>query len=92
VLAIRDGVPNLEWVGIASSASAQNVHYVKPGKEEPEFINPDEVYNGDLYVDHKRMINYGVTYNVTIEAVMDFLNDNKEIMEENGIDPKQLFK
>lgn len=92
VLAIRDGVPNLEWIGVASSAAVQQVYYLKPGKEDPEFINPESVFTGDVYPDHKKMINYGVTFNVPIETVVDFLNENRSLMESKGFDFKLLFK
>lgn len=92
VLAIRDGVPNLEWVGMASSAAAQKVYFTKPGKKEPEFINPEEAYSGDLYIDHKKMINYGVTFNVPIESISRFLNDNRSLIEQEGFDYKLFFK
>lgn len=92
VLAIRDGVPNFEWVGIASSAAAQNLYYVKPGKENPEFINPEQEYNGELYVDYKKSINYGVTYNITIETITGFINKQKPLLAEKGFDVERFFK
>ena len=91
VLAIRDGVPNLEWVGMACSASAQKMYYLKPGNETPQYINPDEAYTGELFMDYKKTINYGVTFHVTIESVIDFLNDNRNLLESKGVDAKLLF-
>jgi len=92
VLAIRDGVPNLEWIGVAASASVQNVYYLKPGNDDPELINPDELYTGESYVDQKKIINYGVSFNISIEAVVDFLNHNRKLLESRRIDLKMLFK
>jgi S1-C subfamily serine protease len=92
VLAIRDGVPNLELVGIASSAAVQTVYYLKPGKEDPEFINTEEIYSGNVYPDHKKIINYGVTFNVPIESVVEFLNKNRKLIESKGFDSKLFFK
>lgn len=92
VLAIRDGIPNFELVGIASSAAAQNFFYVKPDNEAAEYINTDETYSGNLFVDRKRMIKYGVTYNVSIETIMDFLSKNNDQISANGFIPDYFFK
>ncbi len=92
VLSIRDGVPNFEWVGMATSAAAQQIYFVKPGKTTPEYINPEEKYTDDLYVDHHRSINYGVTYNVTIEAITSLIRKNQTLLSEKGFDPDLFFK
>jgi len=92
VFAIRDGLPNFELVGMASSASAKQIYYVKPGKEEPEYINPEVPYTGDLYVDSYKDIKYGVTFNVSIEGINAFLKDNKNVLQKEGFDPNRFFK
>jgi hypothetical protein len=92
VLAIRDGVPNFEWVGMATSSAAQRIYYVKPGKKDPEYINPEARYTDDLYVDHHRVINYGVTFNVTIEAITGLLRKNSHILIRKGYNPELFFK
>ena len=92
ILAIRDGVPNFELVGIASSASAKQVFYLKPGKESPEFINPDEAFTGDLFVDQYKEIRYGVSFNISIEEITGFLNKNRSMLTNRGFDMDQFFK
>ncbi len=92
ILAIRDGVPNFELVGIASSASAKQVYYVKPGKESPEFINPEEAFTGDLYVDQYKDIRYGVSFNISIEEITGFLNKNRSMLTNRGFDMEQFFR
>lgn len=92
VFSIRDGVPNFELVGIASSAAAQQIYYLKPGKESLEYINSEEKYNGDIFVDQKRDIKYGVTFNTSIEEVIAFLRDNKELLSRKGFDTDKFFK
>lgn len=92
VFAIRDGAPNLELVGMATSASARNVYYVKPGKESPEFINPDFPFTGEMYVDQYKDIKYGVTFNVSIEAIIDFLNKNSNQLSQIGFNTDRFFK
>lgn len=92
VLATRDGAPNFELVGMATSASATHVYYLKPGKESPEYINPEFPFTGEMYVDQYKDIKYGVTFNVSIEAITDFLNDNKTKLTGKGFDVNRFFK
>lgn len=92
VLAIRGGIPHFELVGMASSAAAKQLYYVKPGKDQPDYINPEVPFTGDLYADHYKDIKYGVTYNVTIESIMKFLKENQEVLKANGYNKEQFFK
>lgn len=92
VLSIRDGAPNFEWVGMATSAAAQRIYFLKPGKTDPEYINPEEEYTDELYVDHYRSINYGVTYNISIEAITSLLRKNSNFLYEEGYILKMFFK
>jgi len=84
--------PDVRWLGIASSAAAQKISYVKPEKNTIEFINTDESYSGELYLDRKKIINYGVTYNITSEAVLDFLMKNDDKIRAAGFNPESFFK
>jgi hypothetical protein len=92
VFAIRDGIPNFELVGMASSAAAKQIYYLKPGNEQPEFINPEKPFDGDLFVDQYKQIKYGVTFNVCVEVITDFLKRNRENLSRKGFDPERFFK
>jgi len=92
VFAIRDGIPNFELVGMASSAAAEQIYYLRPGKEQSEFINPNEPFDGDVFADQYKLIKYGVTFNVTIEVITDFLKRNREKLSRKGYDPERFFK
>ena len=92
VFAIRDGVPNLEWVGVATSSPAQQIYFARPGKESPDFINPDEPYTGELFVDHVKTINYGITYNTTIESVVGLIKSNERELKREGFIIDKFFK
>lgn len=84
VFAIKDGVPNLEWVGMASATSAYDLTMLKPDKEsenKPIFNNP---YKGSLYLEKVKMINYGVTYSVSIEEIVTFIRQNNHKLERKG--------
>jgi S1-C subfamily serine protease len=91
VLAIRDGVPNFELVGMAASTSAKSIYFLKPADED-QFSNNAEVYHGDVVVSSERVINYGVTYSVTIDEIRRFLRSNKELLESEGFNADRFFK
>jgi len=91
VVAIRDGVPNFEMVGMATSASSKSISYVKPG-EENQYSKSGESYHGKLIIANERIINYGVTYSVTIDRIEKFLYSNHDLLEEEGFDTDKFFK
>lgn len=92
VLALRDGVPNFEWVGMASSSSAESIHFLKPTDDVPQLLSPDSQYEGEFLIGYRKSINYGVTYSVRIEDIVKFLSANEKIIEEKGIDNSLFFK
>lgn len=91
VLALRHSSPYFELVGMATSASAKSIEYLKP-TESKEVIQSTENYTGNMVVDRERMINYGVTYSVTIDRIQKFLNSNHDLLEEEGFDTDKFFK
>lgn len=85
VLAIRDGVPNFEFMGI--------VHWV-PDEEEnliyPEDLrnktnyNPIVPYKGELFVRKHSSIKYGIAKIIPAEIIMTFLLQNKSYLNKKG--------
>lgn len=92
VMAIKDGNSNFEFIGMASSASAQTIQYVRPEKSETFVTNSDGSYAGKLFIDRKKDINYGVTYSVAVEEIIGLLKDNKELLEKEGFEYGLFFK
>ncbi len=91
VLAIRDGVPNFELVGMAASTSAKSIYFLKPADED-QLRQNNEAYVGDVVVSSERVINYGVTFTVTIDEIKRFLNTNKDLLESEGFITDRFFK
>jgi hypothetical protein len=86
-LAVRDGVPNFELVGIGRSVSARTEYQLKPEKEIYEFTyNPSIPYKGNVYVKQKKEINYGVTFVIPINQVVDFIKQNQSQLSGSGFD------
>jgi len=87
ILAIRDGVPNFELVGLAKSVSAKNDFLLIPPYDNGAFeYNPNIPYEGDLYIKRYEGINYGITYTISTNEIIKFLKENKKIINSNGIE------
>jgi len=85
VLAVRDGVPNFEIVGMIQSASATYKNILIPDKQSHENIYPlSEEYSGDVYADIDKRINYGVTYATSIEAIINFYKSKRNNLNDLG--------
>ncbi len=93
VLAIKDGVPNFEMVGVGKSASGSFESTLVPEKQDHEFLyNPDVPYSGEVYVNLRKKVNYGITYAISTQAIRSFYKDNKLILEMNGYYLDRFFE
>lgn len=92
VLAVRDGVPNFELVGMARSVSAKEEYVLSPEKEVEEYdYDPLFPYEGSLYVQKRSRINYGITHAVTTETIRRFIEENMMLFDENGFDFRSVL-
>ncbi|MFZ5519324.1 MAG: S1 family peptidase [Candidatus Zhuqueibacterota bacterium] len=84
LLAIRDGVPNFEVVGITTSAAAEFTTMLVPdrGWEYDEAVP----YEGKIYVDNKKTISYGITRAISSEAILELIDQNKEWLLKQGFE------
>jgi S1-C subfamily serine protease len=92
VLAIRDGVPNFELVGLVKSVPAEFENYIRPLTKERDLeYSPLLPYKGDVYVDKEQILRMGITKVIGIEIVKDFLKENQELLLRHGFYFKDLF-
>jgi len=86
LLAVRDGVPNFEVVGITTSAAAETETVLVPDRNK----NYDETvpYEGKIYVDNKKSINYGITKAISAEAILNLIKENRNDLLRKGYDFK----
>lgn len=82
LLAVRDGVPNFEVVGITTSAAAETETVLVPERNK----NYDETvpYQGKIYVDNKKNINYGITRAISAESILGLIKANREYLLMKG--------
>ncbi len=92
VLAIRDGVPNFELVGMVRSVPAESEFIIKPLVNERDVeLNPQLPYKGDVTVEKRQAIKFGITKVIGIEAILDFFRENRGEIERRGFFLEKFF-
>ncbi|KAA3610384.1 MAG: serine protease [Calditrichaeota bacterium] len=87
VLAVRDGIPNFEMVGMVFAVAGQKINFLGPDEEtEPIELDMQRPYDGQIYLNSTRQVVYGLTYAVSIEAIEDFIEENSGRFEEKGFE------
>ncbi len=84
VLAIKDGVPNFEMVGMVKSSSADYFNYIAPDYDRDQLRQNNSPYPGPFFIKNKEIINYGVTYSITIETLQEFFKKNENELNKQG--------
>ena len=93
ILAIRDGVPNFELVGMAKSVSAKNQYFLTPAQADVQLeINPNSPYNGDIHIKKFVSVNYGITYTISTNEIIKFLKENEILLLQKGFNFNYLIK
>jgi S1-C subfamily serine protease len=90
VLAIMDGVPNFELIGIANAVSAEDEFYLIP--EKGKDWDPTVEYKGKMYVRHRKLINYGITFIISIDKIYNFMKKYKREIIRRGFPVPELEK
>jgi hypothetical protein len=91
LLAIKDGVPNFEVVGITTSAAAEYATVLVPERQIPDY-DESIPYDGDIYVANKKNINYGITRAISSEAILGLLKKNNKMLKRKGFNFEYLWK
>ncbi len=93
ILAILDGVPNFELVGMAKSVSAKNQYFLTPAPMNDQSEYESNIpYTGDIHVKKFEDINYGITYTISTDEISDFLKENETQLLQKGFNFKYLTK
>jgi hypothetical protein len=92
VLALRDGVPNFELVGMAKSVPAETKLYLAP-KHSFKILetSPQNTYQGEIKAETYENIFYGITYVVSVEAITRFIEKNAANLLDNNFFPELFF-
>ncbi len=86
VLAIRDGYPNFEMVGIVNAVAADNETVLVPGEfaSSQGDLPVNVPYQGEVFAMNRKKINYGISFGIAIEAIQDFIRANRIPLENQG--------
>ncbi|UBM62888.1 serine protease [Candidatus Sulfidibacterium hydrothermale] len=91
VFALRDGSNGFEWVGMVKSSPATDIFYLEPAINNKNQYNPAAPYHGILHINKKKMINYGITFSVSIEEIVKFVEEKKADLKKQGVDIQTVF-
>ncbi len=93
VLAIRDGIPNFELVGIANSVSAKTKFLLGPGDDtDIDETNVYLPYQGELFLHQQENIRYGITHIIAIEAIIKSFKSHRNQLQRAGYNVDILLK
>jgi len=90
VLAIRDGVPNFELVGMATSAFTDTDDLLVPHEQYKS--DPRIPYTGDIYMNTMKRINYGLSIVITSETILELIAAEQGELFRKGYDFSFLFE
>ena len=85
VLAIKDGVPNFELVGIIKMLPGRSLSYLAPATGEgiPDY-EPGVPYKGDIFVQRRFEITNGISQAISIEAIAEFVERHRDELAAKG--------
>jgi hypothetical protein len=87
ILAIKDGVPNFELVGMVKSMFGDIEYILKPSDNfNYSKHNPLFPYSGELFVDKRLNVKYGVAKAIPVESIIEFIFTNKVLLNNLGYD------
>lgn len=85
VLVIKDGIPNFELVGIVQWVPREDEYYLGPlRRKNNQPYNSLVPYKGDTYVKRHSNIKYGIVKIISIESIIEFLENNKSALFDRG--------
>lgn len=85
VLAIRDGIPNIELVGIIRSVPKDILYSLQPEElKNNRRYDPLVPYKGNIYLNAEERIKYGITEVISTEMIEKFLTSHQEQISKEG--------
>ena len=74
VLAVKDGVPHLEWIGIATSSAALTEWTLVPSVAGGDHaLDPVQPYEGEIYALQRKQLRYGITICISSDRIRSFV-------------------
>ncbi len=91
-LAIRDGIPNFEVVGLIKMVPAHTSYVLTPGRDrETDEIDLDLPYTGQVFIERRTEIEYGISQAISAETVREFLESHMIDLAQLGYSIDRTF-
>lgn len=92
ILALRDGPPHFELVGLAKSVSANRINVLTPREDQGlEYYSSNYPYEGETFVKQLNIIHYGVSFTTSSEEILRFFKENERDLLRQGFDLRNLY-
>jgi hypothetical protein len=93
VLALRNGPPNFELIGMINAVSADLAKVLVPDRRmNSQNDHPGRPYTGDIYAKIVPRVSYGIEYAIGIDKIMKFLSNNRKTLALYGFKNEYFFK
>lgn len=90
IIALRNGVPDFELVGMVKSVNSSREEFLKPNPERN--VSLDWLpYGGEIFVGKSELVQYGLNATVPMEAIVDFYKRNRVMLMNNGFNLDHFF-
>ncbi|MEI6683138.1 MAG: serine protease [Bacteroidota bacterium] len=90
ILAIRNGVPNFELVGLVKNVGSDREEFLKPAADRSPGIDWMP-YKGEMNVGTREVVQYGLNAVVPIEAIVDFYRNSRVSLITTGYNLDGFF-
>ncbi|QQS35426.1 MAG: trypsin-like peptidase domain-containing protein [Ignavibacteriales bacterium] len=85
VLAIKDGVPNFELVGMVQRVPKEDEDYLRPEALSSDGrYSPLIPYEGEIYADKRINIRYGIAKIISIEQILEYIEKHRDYLNQKG--------
>ncbi len=91
VLAVRDGIPNFELVGIVRIVQAKFSNVLAP-MDDGQDVLENSVYEGQAVVTRKAELEYGVTRCISAEVIRGSLLQHQQLLVDRGYNLSEITK
>lgn len=78
IIASKDDFESFEWVGMASSSAANNEFTVVPDEKKIDAGERLQPYEGDLFVEKRSYLAYGITQAIPTNKILSFLDEHQD--------------
>lgn len=86
VFGLQEGSSDYVWLGMASSAASQNINFLEPIESSKNFNNLQVKVNEGAIINNIQLINYGLTYSISMEEIITFVDLHRQEISSAGFD------